>query len=79
MNFLIFSDSGVSGFLERSKYIGNMFPIGISRYLLNICCEPLVMHLDIRVLGFVSTKVKVMSFFTSSLIVNQSVTQSIFF
>ena len=46
----------------KHKYIGNVFPIGISKYLLYICSEPLVMNLDIRVLGIASKKVKIMSF-----------------
>ena len=48
--------------LER-KYIGNMFPIGISQYLLNMCSEPLLMNLNIRVLWFASMKEKLMSLF----------------
>ena len=39
-----------------------LFPIGISQCLLYMCPEPLVMNLDIRVLGFTSTKVKHISF-----------------
>ena len=48
--------------LER-KYIGNL---GISPYLLDMCSEPFVMNLDITVLGFVSTKVKLTSLFYKS-------------
>ena len=56
---------GVSGSelsFSKRKYIGNVFPIGISQYLLYMSSEPLVVNLDIRVLGFTSTKVKFMSF-----------------
>ena len=56
---------GVSGSelsFSKRKYIGNVFPIGISQYLLYMSSEPLVMNLDIRALGFTSTKVKLMSF-----------------
>ena len=53
---------GIRAFVLKHKYIGNVFPVGISLYLLYMCSEPLVMNLDIRVLGFTSTKVKLMSF-----------------
>ena len=56
---------GVSGSelsFSKRKYILNVFPISISQYLLYMSSEPLVMNLDIRVLGFTSTKVKLMSF-----------------
>ena len=43
-------------------YIGNVFPIDISQYILYMCSEQLVMNLEIRVLGFTSTKVKLMVF-----------------
>ena len=42
--------SGFGAVVLKGKYIGNVFPIGISQYLLYMCSEPLVMNLDIRVL-----------------------------
>ena len=44
---------GVSGSelsFSKRNYIGNVFPRGISQYLLYMSSEPLVMNLDIRVL-----------------------------
>ena len=34
---------GIWAIVRERKYIGNVFPIGISQYLLNMCSEPLVM------------------------------------
>ena len=53
---------GIRAVVLKRKYIGNVFSIGISQYLLYMCSEPLIMNLDIRVLGFTSTKVKLISF-----------------
>ena len=53
---------GISAVVLKRKSIENLFPIGIYQYLLYKCSEPLVMNLDIRVLGFTSMKVKLMSF-----------------
>ena len=49
-------------FPQPCKYIGNVFPIGISQYLLYMCSELLVTNLDIMVLWFTSTKVKLIAF-----------------
>ena len=64
MGWSVVCDCGISwpyslAFLRESGsellYIGNVFPLGISQYLLYMCSEPLVMNLDIRTLGFTST------------------------
>ena len=69
---------GIWSIIFEHKYIGNVFPIGISQYLLNICSEPLVMNLDIRVLWFPSTKVKLMSLFYKPLVASIHGTQYFF-
>ena len=58
--FFIFSGLAVSG-SDLSFSNVNILE-GISQYLLYMCSEPLVMNIDNRVLGFTSTKVKLMSF-----------------
>ena len=63
LNFSTFIWNGIWGVVLKREIIGNVFPISISLYLLNMCPEPLIMVPHVRFIWLLSMKVEFLASF----------------